>query len=420
MKRALLSLLFPLLLLCGCASGSPPAQEPPPVPEAASPSPVPTPAPTPVPPARQLTLTVSRDGRVLEALTDEDDQTIARFQPGQEIRIQAEEAMDCLCIRWNKTPSPWRLEAAGQSVSGGEQEFLHEFIRLPVPSADCRICLSEEAAGEISGIAAFTPGQLPDWVQIWSPPWDRAELLLFPTHSDDEFVFFGGLIPLYAAERGLRVQVVYMTSNYGSYSWHHRCHEKLDGLWHAGIRNYPVSNPVKDLPFKNRWIAAAYYGEDSFIQFQAEQIRRFRPLVIVDHAERGEYGHSVHIFNTLSMEQAVSLAADPAYDPESAETWGVWDTPKLYLHLYGEEETQTVLDFEFPLAAFGGKSAFTVAQEAFALHKSQQQWGFRVYGDDSEHDCHRYGLFRSLVGEDTEKNDLFEHLTLPASADPFN
>ena len=105
---------------------------------------------------------------------------------------------------------------------------------------------------------------------------DRAELLLFPTHSDDEFVFFGGLIPLYAAERGLRVQGVYMTSNYGSYSWHHRCHEKLDGLWHAGIRNYPVSNPVKDLPFKNRWIAAAYYGEDSFIQFQAEQIRQAR------------------------------------------------------------------------------------------------------------------------------------------------
>lgn len=44
------------------------------------------------------------------------------------------------------------------------------------------------------------------------------------------------------------------------------------------------------------------------------------------------------MFTALSMEKAVELAADASYQPRSAEKYGVWDTPKTYLHLYGPEE----------------------------------------------------------------------------------
>ena len=48
---------------------------------------------------------------------------------------------------------------------------------------------------------------------------------------------------------------------------------------------------------------------------------------------------------------------------------------KLYLHLYGEEAEQTVLDWDQPLKAFDGKTGADMAVEAFALHVSQKGMG---------------------------------------------
>ena len=107
----------------------------------------------------------------------------------------------------------------------------------------------------------------------------------------------------------------------------------------------------------------------------------------------------------------MELAADAAQFPESAAEYGVWDTPKLYLHLYGERDAMTVLDYETPLESFGGQTAYEVALAAYAQHLSQQHWTFTVYSFDSEVDSHRFGLVRSTVGEDEARNDLLEHLT---------
>ena len=200
-----------------------------------------------------------------------------------------------------------------------------------------------------------------------------------------------------------------MTSHYFG-SERHRCHEKLNGLWVAGVTHYPVTNPQRDYLFNTYGEAAGYYGHESFVAFQVRQIRRFKPLVIVEHDEDGEYGHYVHMFNAYSMEKAVSLAADPDYDPESAELYGVWDTPKTYLHLYGDKEERTVLNYETPLEAFGGLTAYEVAQRALLEHHSQLIWDFEVYSFDSRYDSHSFGLYRSLVGPDEEKNDLMEHI----------
>jgi LmbE family N-acetylglucosaminyl deacetylase len=40
-----------------------------------------------------------------------------------------------------------------------------------------------------------------------------ADLVLFSAHGDDEHLFFAGLLPTYAEERGYRVQVVYLTDH---------------------------------------------------------------------------------------------------------------------------------------------------------------------------------------------------------------
>ena len=411
----LVSLLLAALLLsaCGAPGGVQAAPEPvtaeTPAPTAApepTPEPTPTPAPTPTPPAEQLPL-VTLEGRPgMGDLLDGDYLSYLRCQAGEELRFAAEAPVAGIYLVWYEFPQPYELRCGDAVLTGGESGFLHEFIRFPAPSESFSLCMPEESGLTLCDIYAFSEGLLPDWVQCWEPPCETADLLLFSTHADDEYIFFGGIIPD-AVDKGLAVQLVYMTSHYEG-SERHRCHEKLNGLWTAGVRHYPVTNPVRDYIFETMGSAAGYYGEDAFIDFQVEQLRRFRPLVVVSHDEEGEYGHPVHQLTAHCLKIAVEEADDPARDPASAERYGLWDTPKLYLHLYGDEPT--ILDHETPLASFGGRSAREVALEAYAQHLSQQVWQFTVYDFDSPYDSHRFGLVRSLVGEDEAKNDLMEHI----------
>ena len=110
-------------------------------------------------------------------------------------------------------------------------------------------------------------------------------------------------------------------------------------------------------------------------------------------------------------EEEVELAAREDVCHDSAASSGLWDTPKTYLHLYGPPEERTVMDWDIPLDAFGGRSAFQVAQAAYDCHVSQHpDKRFFVYPRDNPYTSYEFGLFRSLVGPDEAKNDLFEHL----------
>ena len=83
------------------------------------------------------------------------------------------------------------------------------------------------------------------------------------------------------------------------------------------------------------------------------------------------------------------------------------DGKGIFIHLY--PENSIVLDVDTPLDSFGGKSAYEVAQEAFARHKSQQQW-FSVE-KSGPYDCRLFGLYSSQVGPDSRGGDLFENIT---------
>ena len=142
-------------------------------------------------------------------------------------------------------------------------------------------------------------------------------------------------------------------------------------------------------------------------------LRRFRPSVAVGHDREGEYGHGAHRLSALCLEQAVPLAADPSAYPESAAAYGVWDTPKLYLHF--AEENPLFLDVETPLSHFGGRTAYEVAWAAMMYHQTQLVYAHRPTTDTDNfefrrYDCRRFGLVRSLVGEDTGLNDIMENI----------
>ncbi len=311
----------------------------------------------------------------------------------------------------------------GETVWFGQNGFLHEFLDLEAAfgAAPSSVTVSfDSGAVRLNELYVFTPGKIPEFVQCWNAPAEgQADLVLFSAHGDDDQLFFAGMLPYYAGELSYQVQVVYLTNHRNLTT--ERCHEMLDGLWAVGVRNYPVFGPFGDyysLSLEDAYsmFRNAGVSREELEGFVAEQLRRFRPLVAVGHDVDGEYGHGQHsLFADLLM-KAVAVSFDPEQYPESAERYGVWDVPKTYLHLY--PENPVVLDWDRPLEHFDGMTAYQVTKHVgFPCHKSQFQdfaWfftGAETAAEVSKFSPCQYGLYRSTVGRDREKNDLFENLT---------
>lgn len=267
-------------------------------------------------------------------------------------------------------------------------------------------------------IFAFGKGEIPDWVQRWQEPAGKADLLVLVAHPDDELLFTGGAIPYYGAELGKNVQVAYLSSSNTT-----RRSEALNGLWAMGVRNYPEFGPFADRYAKTGKTKDSYKeagGKQKVLDWVNELYRKYKPDVVITHAENGEYGHPQHKMVADAAKECFTLAADAMQSPASYQAYDTWQVKKLYLHLYGDEADQTVLDWERPLSAFGGKTGAEIAAEAFALHVSQKGMGagkgdrFEAFTVETtgakRYPYDHYGLRNTTVGPDEAKNDLFEHI----------
>ena len=250
-------------------------------------------------------------------------------------------------------------------------------------------------------VRLYGAGELPADVVNFTETTDKADLMILACHPDDDILWMGGLLPVYAGQLGMKVQPVYLTSRF-----HYRRCEAMDALWHCGVRFGPVFMGLSDVGKVHRAaVLYAWGGENSVIRAIAKQIRRFRPEVLVTQDLHGEYGHIQHCIMVECCIKAVELAANP-----SAYKMGdlpAWDVKKFYIHLY--PENALTLDMDRPLSAFGGKTPGQVASEAFLYHVSQQNGKYEV-AVDGTYDMKKYGLYRTAVGPDEAHDGLFEHI----------
>jgi LmbE family N-acetylglucosaminyl deacetylase len=370
---------------------------------------VPEPEPIAPLPAEVVAATIMRGDSTLTKLTDGDYQSKLTLAAGQTITMSTEEPVRFVYLIWDKAPDTPTLMANGKQYAAGRHGFLHELLVLD--RATEYIELTAGGDSVLAEVYLLSSGVLPDWVERWQPTLAQADLLVLPTHADDEHLFFGGILPTYAGEREMAVQVVYMTGNWVGTG---RNHEALTGLWTVGVTNYPVIGPFDDLVASKDSLAAAIevYGRDAVIAFQVELLRRFKPMVVVGHDLRGEYGHGAHMLNALTLTEALELSGAANNYPHSAAAYGIWDVPKAYLHLY--DENQILMDWTVPLDRFDGRTAFDMAVEGYDKHVSQHIYSFAVQLGGTWQDCRKFGLFRSTVGPDIEKNDLFENIVVVA------
>ncbi len=357
---------------------------------------------------------------------------------GCTLNLDSGEGMGSLYLYFDLEPEAYTVtdRESGASVTAGGQGILHEFLDLEAAFGRAPAAVTVQFAGAVrlSEVCVFSPGQTPDYVQKWEAPLEGgADIVLFSTHSDDDQLFFAGLVPLYAGEKGCRVQVVLMTDHReGPYGTHARVHEVINGLWATGLTAHPVfgdfvDNRIDDISGMYGYYAGLGITRDHIQSFVVEQLRRFKPLVAIGHDLDGEYGHGMHKIYAEMLASGVSLADDPGVYPDSAARYGTWQVQKTYLHLYAENPI--VLNYDVPLERFGGLTAFQASQKlGFPCHHTQQWTDFRRWlnGDNGEitaatqittYNPAYFGLYQTAVGPDVQKNDFLENIVTYAQQD---
>ncbi len=311
----------------------------------------------------------------------------------------------------------------GESREFGTNGLYHEFADIEGAFGYAPQIIEitfDSGAAQLNELFLFSPGTVPSWVQRWELPKEgETDLVLFSTHGDDEQLFFAGLLPYYAKEKGYQCQVVYLTDHRNKNT--HRVHEMLNGLWAVGVDTYPILGNYPDQFCESKRDAYGYMAmegitEEELVGFVVDNLRRFKPLVAVGHDLGGEYGHGQHMLYADMLIKAIEISDDPQQYPQSAQQYGTWDVPKTYLHLYTKNTIR--MDWDQPLESFDGMTAFLVSKDlGFAAHVSQQEnFGWFIKGQETAEEINycspcRYGLYRSTVGLDVEKTDLFENLT---------
>ena len=297
-----------------------------------------------------------------------------------------------------------------------DNEYYHVTYTFDTPVYYIRIYGTPESIGKfgIVEFKVFSEGTLPDYVQSWQPTYETVDMMIFSAHPDDEAVFFSGLIPYYSEKMDKKVTVVYMTASDPC-----RRSEALNYQWAVHQNHLPIFAYFEDVYeeytsnyTKSRW------GEQKTIDYMVSVIREKKPTVIVSHDLNGEYGHGNHIFTSQCLLQAVVLANDPEYHPESYEAYGTHEVKKVYLHLY-EDNTIHLDVLDEPIEAFDNLTAIEVAQIALEQYASQIKYQVvRVHDDTSEFSCYNYGLAYTTVGYDTQGNDMFENTEPEPSPTP--
>ena len=382
----------------------------------------------------QCKITASSQSRRVVRLSDRDYLTgfISDKQKNAYVEIAAPHGQPIhgVYVCFGGKLTPWVVEAkhggkwVGVYQSSGA--FAHEYAPLPEGETDIRVRVDsdKQAVLAISELYAFGAGTIPAYVQRWQPVPEKCDLLVLSGHPDDEILFFGGTIPYYAAERNMQVVVAYLTSgNMSDLIKNNRVtgrrSELLNGLWEMGLTNYPVIYDFWDKYSKNLNTGYEAVGKKKVQETMVALLRQCKPEVVVTHDVNGEYGHGIHRVCADVMLHCIPVAAEAAIYSESAQQYGTWQTKKLYLHLYHQNAIE--MDWDQPLAVFGGRTGYQVAEAGYQWHVSQHEAGqknpktgkfeyFIVEPRDSDYSCYRFGLAFSTVGEDTEKNDFFENI----------
>ncbi len=293
----------------------------------------------------------------------------------------------------------------------------------------------------------------------WLPPTNKIALLAVWAHPDDEGIWGGGSLPYYSSVLHMPTMIVCMCPSEAVRYDELRC-----AAWSYGLRYEPVfgdfmgynSGLNTNTAFGTNtinltwdyWADGRYQGTMSEVEagkarainFVAEQIRRYRPDVVITHDLNGETGHDNHKATAYAVTQAFSVAADPNATATNLVGLPPWQAQKLYVHLYPSNRLFHTY-WETPSASLSNQTPHQAVNVGLTCHVSQgsNRWiCASVYppsGSYTTWPSEWWGLYASVVGPDTVLTSnlvvrgyavpagvavggFFEHVALDASYQP--
>lgn len=244
----------------------------------------------------------------------------------------------------------------------------------------------------------------------YQPQPEKAALMVVQAHPDDECYWLGA-IPYYAVGRELPVVMVCLTSGEeGIKERDYRREEEMrNACWEYGLRNEPVLPRFPDCccrgTLEENW--QRWGGRGKVTAYLVEQMRRYRPDVVLTMAADGEYGHPNHMACHQATVAAFQSCANEKRFPESRAEFGTWQPKKLYVHNWCRNKVEHNWDVPLPGTKTG--TAFDLGERGIRCHITQ---GMHKK-DLAQFHTTTFGLYWSEVGKDSEgSEDLFENVDL--------
>lgn len=323
-----------------------------------------------------------------------------------------------LCLQWREMPTGVCIEQYDADGVLLEKEQLGPYPETVTSlREDARMAIVRAGADgmQVFRCAVYGAGELPDPFHDWQELPERLDYLLIATHPDDDVLFLGSVPPVYGAERGYVGTVAYVTCQNRV-----RMSEAENCAWTLGIRVRPLFIGMPDISMTATEQEKQAFHYDELLQNMVRIYRQCRPAVVFAQDLNGEYGHWQHRLTARAAREAFALAADPDFDPESAQLYGTWQVQKLFLHLY--EKNQIMVDAYAKLNAFGGLDAYQVARLAYHKHASQLEKGHRITRTDDGYPFNRFGMAEGVVplGSDVFDNigEEFSSAYVPPTPEP--
>ena len=122
------------------------------------------------------------------------------------LTLEYADGIGYLYLMFNDTYGSYTItnNDTGAVVTVGQYGFLHELVDLTAHFGSAPTSVTVDftsGPAPLSELMVFTPGYLPDYVQVWEPAKEgETDLILFSTHGDDDQQYFAGLLPYYTAQ----------------------------------------------------------------------------------------------------------------------------------------------------------------------------------------------------------------------------
>ncbi len=236
----------------------------------------------------------------------------------------------------------------------------------------------------------------------WQDQPEKAAIMLVHAHPDDEGIYFGGAITYYSVCRQLPMVVICMTN----WDVPHRVEELKCAIWTYGLRNPPIFAPFADscLGQDLQCCWDHWGGKDNAVRYLTEQVRRYKPDVILCMDFNGEYGHPNHMGAGIAAADSFFAAPDPQRYPEQLSTLDTWQPKKCYVHLHSTNPVWH--DWDITCDALNGLNTREVTDQGLACHVSQGEKHVNL----GPWDARQWGLYGTVVGLDTYDSDFMQNI----------